>query len=294
MVALIISIFFLSLAGILVFFLILNFILHRIFYLSPVLNQKTPGDYHLDFKEIILKTKHGKKVQLWDINPVLTTPVIIGIHGWANTADSLLPIASYLSRRRRVVLLNTRNHGTSDKESYMTLVKYKEDLSRAVDYVKRVIGSNVPVILLGHSFGGAAAFYLAANDNRINGVVTISAFADLETVLKSGISRHKIFNGLMNSLLTYIEFRAGEKLKNLATVTNVKEFKGPALICHGTKDEVVPFTDMNKLVRAAERDTIHECIMKGHSHSTLLDDEQLAMAIHHFINRYFPEVKPGS
>jgi len=291
MIKIVLSIFFLSLIGIVAFFLILNYIIHRIFYMPPVANQKSPQDFKLDFKNITLKTKHGKQIQLWDLNPALNAPVIVGIHGWANTADSLLPLAPYLTRSWRMVLLNTRNHGESDKESYMTLVKYREDLSRAVDYAKRVIGADVPIILLGHSMGGAAAMYLAANDKRVNAVMTISTFADLETVLRAGIAKHKIFNGFMKSLLTYIEFRAGEKLESLATVNNIREFKGPVLTAHGTKDEVVPFTDMNKIIKAGERDNIHEQIMKGHSHSSLLEDEQLAMAIHHFLIRYFPENK---
>lgn len=289
MIKVLLSIIFLSFTGIFVFFMIMNHIIHKIFYLAPVANQKTPNDFKLNYETLFIKTSRAKKVQLWEINSRVSYPVLIAVHGWANSADSLLPLAQKLVDRCHLFLLNTRNHGDSDEERYMTITKYKEDISRALDHVTGAVGSQTPIILLGHSFGGAASLYAATKDPRVKGVISISAFADLDAVLRAGFANRKLLESFTRSLLTYIEFRADDKLENLSPLHSIKKFKGATLIVHGTKDEIVAFTDMNKIMRAAARDNVQELIMKGHSHSSLLQDEELAVAIKHFLGKYFSE-----
>ncbi len=278
----VISILFLSLIGITAFFIVLNIILSKIFYLPPVAANKTPDNFGLDWKERFVLTKHHKKVQIWDINPKAEGPVLIGVHGWANTSESLLAIARSVSHQRRVVLVNVRNHGESDSEKYMTLIKYAEDVSAVMNVLAQEVKYEKPFIVLGHSLGGAVSLLLAARDKRVRAAISISTFADLETMMREGFIKNKLPAGIVSSLLTYIEFRIGERLKKISPSETVKQANGPVLLVHGTKDEVVPFTDMNRIAKSAPA-KVKEVVMRGFGHSDLLDEAELAMEVNKFL-----------
>ena len=286
MFTVILSIFFLSITGIAAFIMFLNYILNKIFHLPHAKSQKTPADFNLDHKELFVTSKHHKKIQIWDINPDSNSIPLIAVHGWANTSDSFLPMASELAGERRVLLLNTRNHGGSEDEKYMTLVKYAEDIRALIDHLQTEGEEPLQVHVLGHSLGGAAALWEASKDDRVKSVVTIGTFADLEIVMRNGFVKNKLFKGFVGSLFAYIEFRIGERMETISPQNSVNLFKGPVLLTHGTKDEVADFTDLNKIRKAANRETVEQFVMKGFGHSDLLVNKDLAQAIDGFIRKY--------
>ncbi len=278
-------IFFLSAVGITAFLIFLNFILTKIFFLPHTENKETPDVYNLNYLNRFVTTAHHKKVQVWDINPDADGPVLIGIHGWANTASSLLPLAAHMPKHRRICLINTRSHGESDDEKYMNLVKYAEDITALIQDLEKNSENFSGVVLAGHSLGGAAVLWTASRDKRVKGVVTIGTFADLETMMRDGFIQDKLPKGFIGSLITYIEFRIGERMKNISPLETVKLYTGPVLLVHGTKDEVVEFTDSNKIYKESRRENAAHFVMKGFGHSDLLKEEALAERIEEFLQK---------
>jgi len=282
-IKIILSIIFLSLTGIVAFFVFLHYILSKIFYLPHVSSKHTPSEYELEHKHEFIRTTHHRKVEIWDINPDVRGPVLIAVHGWANTSDSFLAFAKNMAKKRRIILLNTRNHGASADEKYMTLVKYSEDIKSVVNHLEHQSEKIEPIIIMGHSLGGAAALFCASKDSRISAVITVGAFADLETMMRVGFIQNKLPTNLVGSMLTYIEFRIGEKMVTISPLNTAQSFKGPILLVHGTKDEVVPFSDFNKISKAAHRENVEQLVMKGFGHSELLVEQELADSIESFI-----------
>ncbi len=278
-------IFFLSATGIIAFLIFLNFILTKIFYLPHTENKEIPETYNLNYQNRFIVTAHHKKVQVWDINPGASGPVLIGVHGWANTASSLLPLAAGLPADRRICLINTRSHGESDDEKYMTLVKYAEDIAALIQDIEENSENFSGVVLIGHSLGGAAVLWAASQDKRVKGVATIGTFADLETMMRDGFIQDKLPKGFIGSLITYIEFRIGERMKNISPLETVKIFRGPVLLVHGTKDKVVEFTDSNKIHKAARRENASHFVMKGFGHSDLLKEKALSERLEQFLKK---------
>ncbi len=282
----ILSIIFLSFTGIIALYIMFNYVLQKSFNLPHISNSKNPVDFGLKYKNLFLKTKHGKKIQIWDINSTADGPVIIGVHGWASTSDRLLTLTQGLVISRRVVLLNCRNHGESDDDGYSSMIKFKEDLDHVVDYVRNGSNSDKKIILLGHSLGGAASLYKAANDKRIGGVVTIGTFADLEAFMLDIFLKKKMPRGFATSILTFIEIRLGKKFSLLTPSHTIKTFQNPVLVVHGDRDETVPCKDMETLVKSANRENVESLKMEGHSHSSLLNDPKLAEGVDQFIKKY--------
>ena len=85
-------------------------------------------------------------------------PVLL-LHGWGGSALSVAPVADFLCRRYRVISLDFPGHGeSSEPPAPWSVTEYGEMLRELLDRLK-VKRCHV----MGHSFGGRVAIYLAAN-----------------------------------------------------------------------------------------------------------------------------------
>ncbi len=291
MVKIIVYILLLSVLGIIAFFLLLNSILYRIFHQPPVPSKRTPADIGLEFRERFVETIHNKKLQLFEIPAIEPSSIVfLCVHGWANTVDSFLEIALHLRKLGAVYLLNTRSHGRSDSEKNMTILKYETDIRHTINYLDQQIGQPYKLVLIGHSLGGAAALLTASEDQRVAAVASISSFANMRKILYDGFMKSNIPRWFVNGLMTYIEFRLGRSLEDVSPENLVKKIKVPILLIHGTKDEVVDFTEMEKIFKQANKNLTQKFVAKGHNHSSLLKDENVAIAIEKFVVQYFEKL----
>ncbi len=279
----------LSTVGIVAFFIFLNYILHRIFHHPAVPEKRKPSDEGLEYEEVLIPTAHQKKVQLWALKPPKSSSefAVLFVHGWANTVDSLLLIAKKVAKCCPVYMLNTRNHGKSDPENTMTIIKYETDIRHAIDYIQKQQQRKVPVVLIGHSLGGAAVLLTASEDARVIGAVSISTFSSMYHILYQGFMKAKVPDWFINSLMTYIEFRLGRTLQEISPAQIIKKLEIPVLLIHGTKDEVVEYSELEKIYKEGKKDLVEKVVAKGHSHSSLLEDENVAIAIESFIKKNF-------
>lgn len=286
MLKILISIVILSIIGIAALFLAFNSIIHKIFGLDTVPCSDKPDAYGFEYKNIFIDTVKHKKIQLWDVNPTKTAPVILGVHGWANTSSSLLPLCPALTQRYRVILLNTRNHCDSEAEGYSTIVKFREDIHSAVQYITRQYLTGRPVILLGHSLGAAASLYEASLNPQIQAVISISSFADLENMMRNGFKKSKLPPMVVHGLMTYIEFRIGERLANVSPLHSIQHIQCPVLLVHGTEDAVVDYQDVQILKQAATHPETEVCTMQDCTHSSLLENDALPEKIVQFLKKH--------
>jgi pimeloyl-ACP methyl ester carboxylesterase len=109
--------------------------------------------------------------------------LIVFLHGIADNRQSGLGVARRFVRRGYDVLLyDGRAHGASGGQCCTYGFHEKHDLSRALDALG--VARESTVILLGHSLGAAVALQAAANEQRISHVIAVSAFSDLETIVR--------------------------------------------------------------------------------------------------------------
>ncbi len=273
----------LSIVGILALYFLFTHLVQRLFALPHINNKKKPEDFGIsDYKDLRIESVDNKKIQVWDINPNGKDVTIFAIHGWANTAEKFLPIAKVLSKKYRVVLINSRNHGESDTAEYSTIINFKDDLSAAVDHFK----SDNKTVIMGHSLGGGACLLTASLRDDIDGVIVIASFADLENFIRNKFLKGKMPKIFISSMVNYVEIHSQIRMKEVSPVNTVKKIKAPLLLAYGTEDTTVDYEDGHKIAAAAEENNNAELIsMEGHSHSSLLDDSLLADKINEFVDK---------
>lgn len=85
-------------------------------------------------------------------------PPALLVHGWTHDHTYMREQAKHYGRRHRVVSVDLRGHGDSDKpEQAYTISGFADDLA----WIIREVGLHRPIVI-GHSMGGAAVLDLAA------------------------------------------------------------------------------------------------------------------------------------
>ena len=97
-------------------------------------------------------------------------PAFVFVHGWTCNRSAFAPQVEYFSRRRRVIILDLRGHGESEKpDGDYTIEIFADDVARLIERLE--LGK---VIAVGHSMGGAVVLQLAAEyPNLVAGVAML-------------------------------------------------------------------------------------------------------------------------
>ena len=119
-------------------------------------------------------------------------PAVLLVHGWCCDHTYLAPqFERYAARGHRVVAVDLRGHGRSDKpEGAYTMDVFADDLA----WVCGQIGLEKPVVI-GHSMGGIVAFDLAA---RYPALPSAAVMLDAAIVLPS--TSHDAIPGMLAKL----------------------------------------------------------------------------------------------
>jgi uncharacterized protein len=151
-----------------------------------------------------------------------------------------------------VLLFDLRGHGHSSDGRYTFGLREKDDVEGVVDWLLQHASRPGMIGVLGESMGGAASILAAAEEPTVGALVTDSAFADLESVLRvqfpkqSGLPRFSLPSAyLMGRLII------GEDLRTSRPVDRIGHIASrPVLLIHGTADEVIPLTHLHHLAQA--------------------------------------------
>ena len=85
-------------------------------------------------------------------------PAFVFVHGWTGDRSHFAPQAEHFARRHRVVSVDLRGHGESDKpQGQYPIAAYADDLAYMIEQLG--LGR---VVAVGHSMGGMAVLQLAA------------------------------------------------------------------------------------------------------------------------------------
>ncbi len=86
------------------------------------------------------------------------TPAFVFVHGWMCNRSFFAPQAAHFARRHRVVSVDLRGHGESDKpQGPYPIAAYADDIAYIIDHLDLA-----KAVVVGQSMGGAIVLQLAA------------------------------------------------------------------------------------------------------------------------------------
>ncbi|UED88121.1 alpha/beta hydrolase [Streptomyces profundus] len=211
-------------------------------------------------------------VYRWGDSP---RPVLL-VHGWQYRASRFAPLVEALRRRgHAVVAFDLPGHGASGGTG--------SDLPE----VRRIIGElerhHGPFsTVLGHSFGGLAAWYTLAEGMAADRLVMVGAPGDFGEVL-DGFCAHLGLRPRVNlALRQLIERRyfpgTVDALSTLSVHHRPERLAVPLMVVHDEEDRVVPVAQ-GRTVHAAYAARADALFTQGLGHNRILADPEVIEAL---------------
>lgn len=232
--------------------------------------QGTPAQLGLRFQDVRIPTARRRLLAGWLIPAVadcglgraastqanqrhLATLLIL--HGWGSNAEQMLPLAGPLARAGfNLLLINARNHGGSDSDTFSSLPRFAEDLEHAVDWLRQAHRQRATkVAVIGHSVGAGAALLAASRHPAIDGAISLSAFAHPAEVTARVMAHLPVPRLAVALVVRYTEWLIGHRFDAIAPINSIRSVRCPVLIAHGNADRLVPFEDAQKIAHQCTR-----------------------------------------
>lgn len=275
-------------------YLFLTTIVHRAYRAPRIAESGSPADLELPYHTVYIRTENGKQLFAWYIPPVVgdsAAPGVVALHGWGGNSEFMLPFALWLHRAGfATLLLDARNHGSSDTDTFSSLPRFTEDLEHGFDWL--AAKSEVDpqrIALLGHSVGAGAALLLASRrHDDVAAVVSIAAFAHPEELMRRQMQSHRIpYIPIGWAVMRYIERTIGSRYEAIAPINTIRNVSCPVLLVHGCDDRRIPVADARAIYAQRSHDRVELLILPKAAHSSIEDMESLRDELIGFLERAF-------
>jgi len=168
--------------------------------------------------------------------------LVIISHGLGGTADAYFPMIMYfVDKGWRVFAYNNTGVSGSEGESIRGLTQSVIDLDVALTYVKSSNElNNLPIMLVGHSWGGFAVCAVLNENHNVNAVVSFAGYNTGSEVLKENVM--SMVGGIY--YLLYPQFWAIEKqlfgdMAKLTAINGINKSGIPVMIVQCSNDDVI-------------------------------------------------------
>ncbi len=255
----------------------------------------TPDSLNLPSRDCRIATANGKWLSGWLIgrrSPDDRQPAVAVMHGWGGSAAQMLPFATLLHKAGyAVLLLDARNHGNSDSDSFSSMPRFAEDLEHGIEWLKNQPGIDQDrLFLLGHSVGAAACLLLASRRQDLAGVISIASFAHPRDLMRRQMQSHHIPYIPMGWLiLHYIEKTIGFSFDDIAPCNTIRHISCPTLLIHGKADKFIPFTDAETIYAHRSGDHVQLLLLKNTGHNSIGAISRHGEVLLHFLDSCLPE-----
>jgi pimeloyl-ACP methyl ester carboxylesterase len=200
-------------------------------------------------------------------------PTVMLLHGWGGSAADMMPTATALANAGyRSVLFDMPGHGSSaGRES--SLVEFL----RAMRAVSRTLGT--PELIVGHSFGGAAAvFGITELGLPVRGAVLFSPAPGPAYYVDRFARTVGLPAARTMGMMRLVVERVGRSVESLDALVAARDARVPALILHDPADREVPFAFAQQMSATWAGSRLVERPSLGHKR-ILRDPTSIAAAV---------------
>lgn len=199
---------------------------------------------YINVQNIYFKSGKYTKINAWYIKAKKNKPTVIFCHGNGGNISFYQDIADSIAQKGYgVLLLDYRGYGNSG--GFSTEKGLYKDLNAAIAYLntKEHI-KNENIILWGLSLGGAVVADVASKE-QFKGVILQSTFTSVKEEAIALFGKNE--NNLIGKIIA--EFFKNLIINPYDTKSKIAKIKSPLLIAHSTKDEMIPYTQGQKLAK---------------------------------------------
>jgi pimeloyl-ACP methyl ester carboxylesterase len=200
--------------------------------------------------------------------PSSAAPLVILAHGWGASHGTVLQLAEPLVRNGHDVLLfDLRGHGRNAPQPFVTVRHLRDDVTAVVRYARARFPGR-PLVLIGHSFGGAAGVLAAAEGAPVAALGLIATPSDVLRITAEFMSARGLPGRLLVKVLRpFWWWRLGSTFKPHSVERRIRELEVPVLIIQPEHDRRVRRAHAERLSEAAG---VRYHLVPEHEHTDVL------------------------
>lgn len=251
----------------------LNFMLRRGLRALRVVESASLAQLGLSGRAVRLPTQRGKQLFGWLLPGFGNQPAaaVVVLHGWGANAEMMLPLARPVQAAGfTVLLIDARNHGASDADTFSSMPRFAEDLDAAIDWLKtqpEVLPGHIAVI--GHSVGAAAALLSASRRRDLAGVISLAAFAHPADMMRRWLATKGLpYFPLGWYVLHYVQHVIGHRFDAIAPLNTLPRITCQVLLVHGADDSTVPVSDAHAIFARRPSERVQLRVLPGEHDAT--------------------------
>ena len=228
----------------------------------------TPNDWQLQYEDVSFQSQDGVELHGWYIPAANAEQVLLFFHGNAgNISHRKETIEIFHRLGLNVFIVDYRGYGRSQGKPSET--GFYADARAAWQYLleDRQLSAQ-QIIIFGRSLGGGPAIKLAG-EVRPRALVVEATFGSIRSMAK----RH--FPIL--SRLVYLRYHFNNEL-------NIRSVQAPLLVLHSPDDEIIPFSEGERLYRQAHEPKRMIQLRGGHNDSFMVSEPAYSQAWRDFLD----------
>ena len=216
---------------------------------------RTPFEMGFNARAVSLPTAGGTSLFAWFVAQPdkAPAPAVVVMHGWGANASLMLPaLAPLHAAGFSVLLIDARCHGRSDGAAFTSLPRFTEDIEAGLDWLRQqdTVDSQ-RLAVMGHSVGAGAALLAATRRADVRAVISLSAFAHPREIMRTFLAQSHIPYPVVGwYIMRHVQAVIGARFDDIAPLVSMTLLRCPVLLVHGRDDELVPFSDAQRLQSA--------------------------------------------
>jgi fermentation-respiration switch protein FrsA (DUF1100 family) len=293
--------------------LLVTLILIPVFVMPMFLGQRyerkqfNSVDFGIESERVTITTDDSLALAAWRTRVLndATKGTVIILSGIQNpSVTAFFGYAKMLSDNGwDTLLIEMRARSQSEGDEIGLGMKEWLDVKAGVDFLSFDENvKNLPIVAMGTSMGGGTVIIAAGELPRINAVISISAFSTFADLFVDNMSMFGMpkFLGILDIpfLNFYIGFHFGFDALKYSPINGIAKLgERSILMMHSTGDTQVPYSEFEKLLKAAESKGVQAAtfIREGDFHFICYDeyfddpalDTEFSQAIIHFLEDIF-------
>jgi pimeloyl-ACP methyl ester carboxylesterase len=233
----------------------------------------TPMDMGLTHTDEFIESD-GLRLAAWHVAASSPDrPVVVICHGLGANKQNFMPAVEVVHvLDYNAVIFDFRGHGDSDGRTVTFGYKESQDVKAAFDYARRK-HPNSKIYGLGYSMGGAALLKMMSEHGGFDKIVVDSTFARAKNVAKYSILQ--TFGPFKEPVwhvgrfwgwcFSGVDIGQHNPEEYIAKIPSC-----PVFLIHGTDDHMIPYTESERLQRAAPQ-KVDLWLIDGAGHIGSLD-----------------------
>ena len=208
---------------------------------TPYITWKEMDTISYSREEVRFNSK-GNTLQGFIYGKANTCGLVVISHGLGGTADSYFPMIMYfVDNGWRVFAYNNTGVGGSEGADSGGVYQSVIDLDAALAFVEKTSALNgLPVMLVGHSWGGYAVCAVLNNAHPVKAAVSFAGFNNgRETFEEQGRSNGGVLFNLLIPQLRKIEKQRFGDVAKLTAIDGINKAGIPVMIVQSADDDVI-------------------------------------------------------